>query len=168
MAHLIEESIGGGLAPAVRATVRRLEGNYAFCAISADEPQLIVGTRHEAPLVVGLGDDEAFIASAIPAFLAHTRRVLVLDDGDVVTLSAAGAAVTDAAGAPVEREEGEVTWDADAAEKGGYETFMIKEIHEQPQALADTLAGRLGDDGEVDLVRGRPARRARCAACAAC
>ena len=101
--------------------------------------------------MVGLGDDETFIASAIPAFLAHTRRVMVLDDGDVVSLSAAGAAVTDAAGAPVEREEGEVTWDADAAEKGGYETFMIKEIHEQPQALADTLAGRLRDDGEVDL-----------------
>ena len=151
VAHLIEESIGGGLAPAVRATVRRLEGNYAFCAISADQPQLIVGTRHEAPLVVGLGDDEAFIASAIPAFLAHTRRVLVLDDGDVVSLSAAGAEVTDAAGAPVEREEGEITWDADAAEKGGYESFMIKEIHEQPQAIADTLAGRLGDDGQVDL-----------------
>ncbi len=101
--------------------------------------------------MVGLGDREAFIASAIPAFLAHTRRVVVLDDGDVVVVSADGVAVTDRDGVTVEREEGEVTWDADAAEKGGYETFMIKEIHEQPQALADTLAGRLSDDGEVDL-----------------
>jgi glucosamine--fructose-6-phosphate aminotransferase (isomerizing) len=151
VAHLIEESIADGLADAVRATVPRLDGNYAFCAVSADEPQLIVGTRHEAPLVVGLGDQECFIASAIPAFLGHTRRVLVLSDGDVVTITADGAAVTDRTGLAVEREEGEVTWDADAAEKGGFETFMIKEIHEQPRALADTLAGRLRDDGEVDL-----------------
>ena len=151
VAHLIEEHIGAGLAAAVRAVVPLLEGNYAFCAVSADEPHLIVGTRHEAPLVVGLGDREAFIASAIPAFLAHTRRVVVLDDGDIAVLSADGVAVTDRAGTAVQREEGEVTWDADAAEKGGYETFMIKEIHEQPRALADTLAGRLTDDGEVDL-----------------
>jgi glucosamine--fructose-6-phosphate aminotransferase (isomerizing) len=151
VAHLIEEQMDAGLAAAVRASVKRLDGNYALCAVSADEPHIIVGTRHEAPLVVGLGDSEAFIASAIPAFLAHTRRVLVLDDGDVVVVSADGAVVTDPDGGQVEREEGEVTWDADAAEKGGYETFMIKEIHEQPQALADTLAGRLSDDGEVDL-----------------
>jgi len=151
VAHLIEETIAGGLAAAVRAVVPRLDGNYAFCAVSADEPHLIVGTRHEAPLVVGLGDQECFIASAIPAFLGHTRRVVVLSDGDVVSVTADGVAVTDRVGAAVEREEGEVTWDADAAEKGGFETFMIKEIHEQPQALADTLAGRLLDDGSVDL-----------------
>jgi glucosamine--fructose-6-phosphate aminotransferase (isomerizing) len=151
VAHLIENAIGAGLPAAVRATVARLEGNYAFCAVSADEPQLIVGTRHEAPLVVGLGDGETFIASAIPAFLAHTRRVVVLDDGDIVSVTADGVAVTDRAGVTVEREEGEVNWDAEAAEKGGYETFMIKEINEQPRAIADTLAGRLRDDGEVDL-----------------
>jgi glutamine---fructose-6-phosphate transaminase (isomerizing) len=151
VAHLIEEEMGGGLAPAVRAAVRRLDGNYALCAISLDEPGVIVGTRHEAPLVVGLGDGEAFVASAIPAFLNHTRRVVVLDDGDVVSARAGGVEVTDCDGALVDREEGEVTWDADAAEKGGYETFMIKEIHEQPQAIADTLAGRLSDDGVVDL-----------------
>ncbi len=151
VAHLIEEHVADGLGAAVRAIVPLLTGNYAFCAVSADEPHLIVGTRHEAPLVVGLGEREVFIASAIPAFLAHTRRVVVLDDGDVVELTADGVAVTDRGGAAVEREEGEVTWDADAAEKGGYEAFMIKEIHEQPQALADTLAGRLTDDGEVDL-----------------
>ena len=151
VAHLIENAIGAGLPAAVRATVARLEGNYAFCAVSADEPHLIVGTRHEAPLVVGLGDGETFIASAIPAFLAHTRRVVVLDDGDIVSVTADGVAVTDRAGVTVEREEGEVNWDAEAAEKGGYETFMIKEINEQPRAIADTLAGRLRDDGEVDL-----------------
>jgi len=126
VAHLIENAIGAGLPAAVRATVARLEGNYAFCAVSADEPHLIVGTRHEAPLVVGLGDGETFIASAIPAFLAHTRRVVVLDDGDIVSVTADGVAVTDRAGVTVEREEGEVNWDAEAAEKGGYETFMIK------------------------------------------
>jgi len=151
VAHLIEEETAAGLAAAVRATAVRLEGHYAFCAISADEPELIVGTRDEAPLVVGVGDGETFVASAIPAFLSHTRRVVVLDDGDVVSVTAEGVSVTDRVGAPVERECGEVTWDADAAEKGGYETFMIKEIHEQPRALADTLAGRLSDDGEVDL-----------------
>ncbi len=151
VAHLIENAIAAGLPAAVRAAVARLDGNYAFCAVSADEPRLIVGTRHEAPLVVGLGDNETFIASAIPAFLAHTRRVVVLDDGDVVSVTAAGVAVTDRSGATVEREEGEVNWDAEAAEKGGYETFMIKEINEQPRAIADTLAGRLRDDGEVDL-----------------
>ena len=127
------------------------EGHYAFCAVSADEPDVVVGTRHECPLVVGVGEDEMFFASAIPAFLAHTRRVVVLEDGDVVTLRADGAEYTDVAGEPLVREETEFPGDDDAAEKGGYETFMLKEIHEQPAALRDTLAGRLREDGTVDL-----------------
>jgi glucosamine--fructose-6-phosphate aminotransferase (isomerizing) len=151
VAHLIEENIGGGLQAAVRASVGHLQGHFAFCAVSVDEPEIIVGTRREAPLVVGIGEGETFIASAIPAFLSETRRIVVIDDGDVVTVSAEGATFTDLEGDPIEREIGEVTWDADAAEKGGYETFMLKEIYEQPTALADTLAGRLHDDGEVDL-----------------
>jgi len=151
VAHLIEENLARGLTGAVRAALAELEGHYAFCAVSADEPDLVVGTRHECPLVVGVGDGEMFFASAIPAFLQHTRRVVVLEDGDVVTLRADGAEYTDVAGEPLEREEMEFPGDDDAAEKGGYETFMLKEIHEQPAALRDTLAGRLREDGTVDL-----------------
>ena len=151
VAHLIEEHIGDGLAAAVRATVGRLDGHYAFCAVSAHEPDVVVGTRDQCPLVVGVGDGEMFFASAIPAFMAHTRTVVVLEDGDVVTLRADGAEYTDVAGQPLERVAVEIPWDDDAAEKGGYETFMLKEIHEQPAALRDTLAGRLRADGTVDL-----------------
>lgn len=149
--HLIEEHAGEGLAAAVRAAVPRLEGHFAFCVVSADEPDVVVGTRREAPLVVGVGGGEMFFASAIPAFLARTREVIVLEDGDVVTLRASGAECTDVAGAPVTREPSTVQWDVDAAEKAGYETFMLKEIHEQPASLRDTLAGRLTASGEVDL-----------------
>ena len=151
VAHLIEEHAGDGLTAAVRAALGDMEGHYAFCAISTDEPDVVVGTRHECPLVVGVGDDEMFFASAIPAFLCHTRRVVVLEDGDVVTLRAGGAEYTDVAGNVLEREESEFPGDDDAAEKGGYETFMLKEIHEQPASLRDTLAGRLREDGTVDL-----------------
>jgi glucosamine--fructose-6-phosphate aminotransferase (isomerizing) len=154
VAHLIEEELrdgAGGLAPALRAMIPCLQGHFAICAVSADEPQFIVGTRKEAPLVVGLGEGESFIASAIPAFLEHTRRIVTLDDGDVVTISAGGAEFTDLAGATLDKQATEVDWDTDAAEKGGYETFMLKEIHEQPAALRDTLAGRLCEDGCIDL-----------------
>jgi len=151
VAHLIEERIAGGLTAAVRETIGLLEGHYAFCAVSADEPDVVVGTRDEAPLIVGVGEGEMFFASAIPAFLTHTSTVVVLEDGDVVTLSADGAEFCDVAGQPLEREATTVPWDDDAAEKGGHETFMLKEIHEQPAALRDTLAGRLREDGTVDL-----------------
>ena len=151
VAHLIEEHAAGGLTEAVRAAVGSLQGHYAFCAISADEPDIVVGTRNECPLVVGVGEDEMFFASAIPAFLAHTSKVVALDDGDVVTLRADGAEICGADGCSLIREETIVPWDDDAAEKGGFETFMLKEIHEQPAALRDTLAGRLREDGVVDL-----------------
>ena len=149
--HLIEEHIADGLAEAVRTAVGSLQGHYAFCAISADEPDIVVGTRNECPLVVGVGEDEMFFASAIPAFLARTNKVVVLEDGDFVTLRADGAEFCDADGCSLLREATIVPWDDDAAEKGGFETFMLKEIHEQPAALRDTLAGRLGEDGVVDL-----------------
>jgi glucosamine--fructose-6-phosphate aminotransferase (isomerizing) len=151
VAHLIEEHMDEGLAAAVRAALGELDGHYAFVAVSADEPDVLVGTRFETPLVVGVGDEEMFFASAIPAFLCHTRRVVVLEDGDVVTLRADGAEYTDVAGNVLVREEMEFPGDDDAAEKAGYETFMLKEIHEQPAALRDTLAGRLCEDGTVDL-----------------
>jgi glutamine---fructose-6-phosphate transaminase (isomerizing) len=151
VAHLIEEHIADGLTEAVRTAVDALQGHYAFCAISADEPDIVVGTRNECPLVVGVGDDEMFFASAIPAFLAHTSKVVVLEDGDVVTLQAGGAEFCGTDGCTLLREETIVPWDDDAAEKSGFETFMLKEIHEQPAALRDTLAGRLREDGVVDL-----------------
>jgi glutamine---fructose-6-phosphate transaminase (isomerizing) len=151
VAHLIEEHSGGGLTAAVRAALAEMQGHYAFCAVSADEPDVVVGTRRECPLVVGVGEHEMFFASAIPAFLTHTRRVVVLEDGDVVTLRADGAEYSDVDGNVIERAEMEFPGDDDAAEKAGYETFMLKEIHEQPAALRDTLAGRLREDGTVDL-----------------
>ena len=151
IAHLIEENLADGLTAAVRVILRRLEGYYAFCAVSADEPDIIVGTRKQAPLVVGVGDHEMFFASAIPAFMAHTRTIVILEDGDVATIDADGVAICDVAGQSLERPHSVVDWDEAAAEKGGFETFMLKEIHEQPAALQETLAGRLLADGTVDL-----------------
>jgi glucosamine--fructose-6-phosphate aminotransferase (isomerizing) len=152
VAHLIEEQVEEmGLAAAVCAVARLLEGHFAFCALWLGASGQIVGTRRQAPLVVGLGEGEVFVASATPAFLAHTQRIVVLEDGDVVELTADGAAFSDLDSCAVERSATAVSWDSDAAEKGGYETFMLKEIYEQPQAIADTLAGRLQTDGSVDL-----------------
>jgi glutamine---fructose-6-phosphate transaminase (isomerizing) len=153
VAHLIAEHLAetGDLAEAVRLAYNELRGHYAFVAMSADHPGVIVGARKECPLVVGLGDGESFIASAIPAFLAETRRVQLVQDHEIVEITADGARfIEPAAGGPIEREVDEVDWDDEAAEKGGYETFMLKEIHEQADAVAETLAGRLLDDG-VDL-----------------
>jgi glucosamine--fructose-6-phosphate aminotransferase (isomerizing) len=151
VAHLIAGHYEDDLAAAVRAAFAELRGHYAFVAMHVAEPGRLVGARKECPLVAGIGDGEAFLASAIPAFLADTRTVLLIENGEVVTIEAGGVTITDAEGAPVSREPEEVTWDAAAAEKGGYETFLLKEIHEQADAVAETLAGRLpGDDG-VDL-----------------
>jgi glucosamine--fructose-6-phosphate aminotransferase (isomerizing) len=151
VAHLIADHYDGDLAAAVRAAYAELRGHYAFVAMHADEPDRLVGARKECPLVAGVGEGETFLASAIPAFLADTRRAVPIENGEIVEAGPGGVRVTDAAGKPVEREAEEVTWDADAAEKGGYETFMLKEIHEQADAVAETIADRLpGDDG-VDL-----------------
>ena len=153
VAHLIALHLdrSGDLAEAVRGAYNELRGHYAFVAMSADHPGVLVAARKECPLVVGLGEGETYIASAIPAFLAQTRRVQLVQDGEIVEITSAGARFIEPGdGGPIEREVDEVDWDEDAAEKGGYETFMLKEIHEQADALAETLAGRLGDDG-VDL-----------------
>jgi len=135
------------LAAAVREALQRIHGSYALVALSADAGDALVAARHFSPLVVGLGAGEAFVASDIPALLPHTRRVVLLEDGEVATLTAEGVAIVGADGAPVAREPIEVTWDAAAAEKGGYPTFVRKEIDEQPAAVASALAGRLADDG---------------------
>ena len=151
VAHLIAAHYDGDLAAAVRAAYAELRGHYAFVAMHADEPERLVGARKECPLVAGIGEGETFLASAIPAFLADTRTAVLIENGEIVEIEAGGIRITDADGNPVERAPEEVTWDADAAEKGGYETFMLKEIHEQADAVAETIADRLpGDDG-VDL-----------------
>src|SRR5919106_3942766 len=150
VAHLIAHHMDGDLAEAVRLAYNELRGHYAFVAMSADHPGVLAGARKECPLVVGLGEGETFIASAIPGFLAETRRVQVVEDGDIVEVTPEGSRFVDAAGAPIEREVREIDWDADEAEKGGYETFMLKEIHEQPAAVAETVAGRLAGE-RVDL-----------------
>jgi glucosamine--fructose-6-phosphate aminotransferase (isomerizing) len=147
VAHLVASHLDGDLLEAVRRAYGELQGHYAFVAMSADHPEVLVGARKECPLVVGLGDGESFIASAIPAFLAETRRVQLVENGEIVAISPEGTRFVDAAGAAVEREVSEVDWDDDAAEKGGYETFMLKEIHEQADAVAETVTDRLRPGG---------------------
>jgi glutamine---fructose-6-phosphate transaminase (isomerizing) len=151
VAHLIERHYDGDLAAAVRASFAELRGHYAFVAMHAEEPGRLVGARKECPLVAGVGEGEAFLASAIPAFLAETRCAVPIENGEIVTIEAGGVTIADAAGAPVQRAPEEVVWDEDAAEKGGYETFMLKEIHEQADAVAETIADRLPGDEGVDL-----------------
>ena len=151
VAHLIAQHLNGDLTEAVRLAYNELRGHYAFVAMSADHPGVLVGARKECPLVVGLGDGESFIASAIPAFLAETRNVQLVQDGEIVEISTEGSRfVEPLTGRTIERAVEEVEWDDEAAEKGGYETFMLKEIHEQADAVAETLAGRL-DTESVDL-----------------
>ncbi|MGH2951994.1 MAG: glutamine--fructose-6-phosphate transaminase (isomerizing), partial [Solirubrobacterales bacterium] len=151
VAHLIERHYDGDLTAAVRAAFGELRGHYAFVAMHARHPAALVAARQECPLIVGLGEGETFVASAIPAFLRETRNVLGLKNGEIVTVDADGARIVDAEGEAVERDVEEVTWDEDAAEKGGYPTFMMKEIHEQPDAVAETIADRLAASDRVDL-----------------
>jgi glucosamine--fructose-6-phosphate aminotransferase (isomerizing) len=151
VAHLIEKHYDGDLTAAVRAAYAELRGHYAFVAMHVDHPDALVGARNECPLVLGLGEGETFLASAIPAFLRETRTVMRIENGEIVTIDAGGAHVTDAEGEPREREIEEVTWNEDEAERGGYPTFMMKEIHEQPDAVAETITDRLPEIDEVDL-----------------
>jgi len=150
VAHLIAAHLDGDLLEAVRLAYNELRGHYAFVAMSADHPGTLVGARKECPLVVGLGQGESFIASAIPGFLSETRRIQIVEDGDIVAITAEGSRFVDTTGAPLVRDATEVDWDADQAEKGGFETFMLKEIHEQPAAVAETVADRLAGE-TVDL-----------------
>jgi glutamine---fructose-6-phosphate transaminase (isomerizing) len=143
IAHLIERHHEGDLTVAVRAALRELRGHYAFVAMHADHPDLLVAARQECPLVIGLGDGETFVASAIPAFLAETRTVQYVGNGEVIAIDRDGATFTTADGKPVDRAPEDIDWTADVAEKGGYETFMLKEIHEQADAVAETLTDRL-------------------------
>jgi glutamine---fructose-6-phosphate transaminase (isomerizing) len=151
IAHLIADLYEGDLAAAVRAAYKELEGHFAFVAMSLDEPGVLVGARKECPLIVGRGEGEQFIASAVPGFLAETRRVQYLENGEIVVLDRDGVRILTAAGEPVERAETTVDWDEETAEKGGHETFMLKEIYEQADALADAIADRTARRDGVDL-----------------
>jgi glutamine---fructose-6-phosphate transaminase (isomerizing) len=151
VAHLIERHYDGDLTEAVRAAFGEMRGHYAFVAMHAEHPEVLVAARQECPLIVGLGEGETFVASAIPAFLSETRTALGLKNGEIVTVDANGAQIIDLEGRPVDRDVIDVTWDEDTAEKGGYETFMLKEIHEQADSVAETITDRLPNTDAVDL-----------------
>ncbi|MCY9785981.1 glutamine--fructose-6-phosphate transaminase (isomerizing) [Nocardiopsis sp. EMB25] len=154
-AHLLATELkrrgDGDLPAAMRAVCRRLEGAFTLVATSVDDPGLVVAARRNSPLVVGRGEGENFLASDVAAFIAHTREAVELGQDQVVELRADSVVVTDYDGNPVEVREYHVDWDASAAEKGGYDYFMLKEIVEQPQAVADTLLGRVTMDGQLTL-----------------
>jgi glucosamine--fructose-6-phosphate aminotransferase (isomerizing) len=143
IAHLIEESYAGDLAEAVRVALRQCEGAYAIAVMHRAEGERLVGARRDVPLVVGIADGEGFLASDVAAILAHTDRVIFLEEGDVADLRPTGVTITGVDGAPRERVVTTIDWSPEAAEKGGYETFMLKEIHEQPEALTQSLSGRV-------------------------
>jgi glucosamine--fructose-6-phosphate aminotransferase (isomerizing) len=149
LAHLVEEAYAGDLADAVRTALARVEGAYAVAVMHRGEPDRLVGARQNVPLVVGIGNGEAFLASDVAAILAHTDRVIFLAEGDVVDLRPTRLTITAVDGTPRERSVTRVDWTPEAAEKGGFAHFMLKEIHEQPQALRQCLAGRLGPAGTV-------------------
>jgi glucosamine--fructose-6-phosphate aminotransferase (isomerizing) len=151
LAHLVEEAYDGDLLAAVRTALARARGAYAVAVMHVREPDRLIGARQNVPLVVGIGDGETFLASDVAAILAHTRRVVFLEEGDVVDLRPGGITVCGVAGEPRERVVTEVTWTPEAAEKGGFEHFMLKEIHEQPQALRQCVAGRVGADGRLHV-----------------
>jgi glucosamine--fructose-6-phosphate aminotransferase (isomerizing) len=153
VAHLLAAEVarGADLTAAMRTVAARLHGTFTLLAVHADQPDVVVGTRHDSPLVVGLGEGENFLGSDVAAFIAHTREAMELGQDQVVTITPDTVTVTDYAGAPVEPKRYTVDWDASAAEKGGFRSFMDKEIHDQPHAVADTLLGRTDDRGRLVL-----------------
>ena len=173
IAHLVAHYHDGDLVDAVRRAYADLRGHYAFVAMSADEPGVLVGARKECPLIIGRGDGEQFIASAIPAFLRHTRRVQYIENDEIVVLRPDDVDFFTADGTALDREIVEIDWDTDTAEKQGYETFMLKEIHEQADAVAETIGERaargvgidLGDLGPIDDETLRTVKRIVVVAC---
>ncbi len=143
VAHLIERHYDDDLAEAVRAAYRELEGHFAFVVVHGDHPEELVGARVQCPLLVGVGTGEMFLASASSAFLRETNRIQLIEDGEVVSITPAGATFTTVEGDAVERDVIEVDWDDEAAEKSGYETFMLKEIYEQPEGVRETIGDRV-------------------------
>ena len=154
VAHLLSElrkEHGGDLTAAMRAAVKRLRGSFTLLAIHADSPQTIVGVRRNSPLVAGIGKGENFLASDVAAFIDYTKRAVELGQDEVVTINPEGITICDLEGKAIALREYEITWDAEAAQKGGFAHFMLKEIFDQPKAIADTLIGRLSDNNQILL-----------------
>ncbi len=151
IAHLVEEAYKGDLADAVRATIRQLDGAYALVVMHRNEISRLVGARENVPLVVGLHGEESFIASDVAAILAHTNRIVYLEEGDVADVRPTGVVVTDVDGNVRDRPVTIVDWTPEAAEKGGFDHFMLKEIHEQPEALRQSISGRVTRDGRIQV-----------------
>ena len=152
LAHLIETHYDGDLVAAVRATLAHVRGAFALGVISSDSPETLLFARNGAsPLIVGIGEGEMFVASDIPAMLQYTRKVVILQEGEVVTVGRDGYALTAFDGTPIEREVQQITWDAGSAEKSGFKHFMLKEIFEQPNVIKETLAGRIDESHDVQL-----------------
>ncbi len=152
LVHLIEEYYEGDLLESVRKAVARIEGSFALVVVSSREPGRLVCARQDSPLIIGLGDGENLVASDIPALLAHTRKTKVLEDGDFASITSEGVEISDAEGKLLDKEIFEITWDIEAAEKGGYDHFMLKEIMEQPAAVKETLRQRIDTaSGKVNL-----------------
>src|SRR3954453_12618252 len=151
VAHMVEERYDGDLAATVRSVCRDLEGSFVLVVAHRDQPDVIVGARRNLPLVLGEGNGENFLASDVTAFIAHTREARVIEQDQVVELRRDGARITDLDGNPAETESFHVDWDTAAAEKSGYDYFMLKEIQEQPAAVPETIGGRISPDGRLRL-----------------
>ncbi|MEY3649355.1 MAG: hypothetical protein RL370_58 [Actinomycetota bacterium] len=154
VAHLLSDlrkKHNGDLSAAMREAVKALRGSFTLLAIHGDSPEVVVGVRRNSPLVVGLGDSENFMASDVAAFIDYTKRAIELGQDEVVTMTPTSVKITDLEGKAVKPQEYQITWDASAAQKGGFTHFMLKEIFEQPKAVADTLIGRLSDNKQIVL-----------------
>jgi glutamine---fructose-6-phosphate transaminase (isomerizing) len=151
IAHLIEEFYVDDLCEALRRSLEEVEGAFAVVAVHRKQPGVIVAARRDSPLCMGIGDGEYFVASAVPAFLASTRSVLFMEDDEVLSIDRHGYGLSTLEGLEVAREPVEITWSLDAAEKGGYEDFMLKEINEQPEAVANTLADKFDGHGQIEI-----------------
>ena len=147
VAHLLEELYDGDFESSVRAVLKRVEGSYSLVFMSKKHPDRLICAKRENPLVVGLGDNENFIASDIPAIIGRTRRTYILGDGEIAIVRKDGVTIQNKRGEPIAKKVFTVNWNAEAAEKGGYEHFMLKEIHEQPKAVKDTMRERIKKDG---------------------
>ncbi|MCH4157573.1 MAG: glutamine--fructose-6-phosphate transaminase (isomerizing) [Acidaminococcaceae bacterium] len=150
VAHLLADQYDGDFESTVKKVLRMIEGSYSFVFMCAKEPDKLICTKKDNPLIIGLGEGENFIASDIPAIIAHTRRTYIMSDGEIATVTKDGVWVQNIDGVPITKKVYEVTWNAEAAEKGGFQHFMLKEIYEQPKAIRDTMTGRVGKkEGEI-------------------
>lgn len=152
VAHLVEELYESDLETTVRKVLKRIEGSYSLVFLSRKEPEKLICTKQDNPLVIGLGEGENFIASDIPAIIARTRNTYIISDGEVAIVQADSVRITNRAGEPVAKKVFEVNWNAEAAEKGGYEHFMLKEICEQPRAVRETMSSRLAKDNSAVIM----------------